>query len=82
MSNEQAARLAGEWVSFHETKRARSTLGGRILGFEQGTGDMADRKVILLGFEHAGRRQAWRGANHGMAMCGGIGEADLPLEVR
>jgi hypothetical protein len=43
---------------------------------------MADRKVILLGFEHAGRRQAWRGANHGMAMCGGIGEADLPLEVR
>lgn len=81
LTDEQAADLLGGWVNFHATKADVSRFGGRILGFEPGSGEMADRKVILFRAEREGREQTWRGADHDMAYTSGILDADLKHEV-
>lgn len=81
ISDDDAAELIGGWVYFHETKSTPARFGGIILGFEPGEADMADRKVILFQGDGRSRGVRWRGANHGMAMCGGVVDADLPHEA-
>jgi hypothetical protein len=80
LSHEQAEVLIGGWVYFHAAKADPSGFGGRIAAVEQGVGDMADRKALLFRAERAGRGQAWRGADHGMAHMSGVVDADFPHE--
>jgi hypothetical protein len=70
IGDEQAAELIGGWVYFHDTKAKPASYGGLILGFEPGEGDMTERKVILFRGDVRSRGERWRGADHGMAMCG------------
>ena len=81
ISDKQAADLIGGWVYYHETKADHARFGGQILGFEQGSADLADRKVILLRADARARGQKWRGADHGMAMSGGLVDADARHEM-
>lgn len=80
LSDEQAVSLVGGWLYLHGSKAEKSSFGGQILGFEQGEGDMANRKIILFRAEITCRGQTWRGADHGMAHTGGVIDADLPHE--
>ena len=81
ISEEQAASLVGGWVYFHETKGDPARFGGQIIGFEQGSADLADRKIILLRADARARGQRWRGAAHGMAMWSGLVDADAEHEL-
>lgn len=81
LNDTQASELLGGWVYFHAVKADPSGFGGQIIGFEQGEGDMADRKVILFRADAGARGQTWRGADHGMAHMSGVVEANSAHEA-
>jgi hypothetical protein len=81
---EQAKVLVGGWVYLHpEGKNNRSQFGGIVesVSLTERVGKVHATGVIFtIASKAEGRNQPWRGANHGIAWCGGVIEGDLPHE--
>jgi hypothetical protein len=83
-SEDDARSLVGGWVYLHPvSKNAPSEFGGIVLGVKPAKlEDRAtqDRYVLTIESRLEGKKQRWRGADHGMAWTGGIVAASLPHE--
>jgi hypothetical protein len=85
ISERDAQQLLGGWIYLHpEGKANRSQFGGVILAVspcERGDGAASEQGVAFtFAARKEGREQVWRGADHGMALTGGVVEASLPHE--
>mgnify|MGYP001182412735 CR=1 FL=1 len=74
-NNPDLEALIGGWVYFHDTKADGSRIGGRIVRIE--LVDRVDKAIsegvaFVFDSKLEGRKQLWRGADHGMAWTGGI----------
>lgn len=84
LREEQARLLVGGWLYLHpETKGDPSAFGGRIIDY-QVTGSeegYPGRIAFIFDAREEGRKQLWRGLNHGMAWTGGPVPANFPHEI-
>jgi hypothetical protein len=76
--------LVGGWLYLHpESKSQPSAFGGIVCSIEPtklpGKAH-EDRYAFIFEVRKEGRRQRWRGAEHGMAWTGGLVEATYPHE--
>jgi hypothetical protein len=84
LSQAEADEIVGGWVYFHPSKAAPSEFGGIVVNVEHT--DKLNRYgkpeiAIILQFQPEARGQKWRGANHGMAWCGGVVPKTLEHEL-
>jgi len=72
----EATRLVGGMIYLHQTKGARSYFGGRVLASREVETESAHSKRIVFTFvfDASARDVSWRGADHGMAVTGGVVE--------
>jgi hypothetical protein len=77
ISEEEATKLLGGWIYFHETKADRSAMGGVVTAVQRADRigeSQPDRYVISFDSRIEGKGQKWRGADHNMAWWSGIVE--------
>lgn len=78
---DDARSLVGGWLYLHEKKRMLSGFGGKIVGFEVTQFEGGERVVFEVEASRYGRKQKWRGLDHGRAWTGGLVDVDLPHEI-
>jgi hypothetical protein len=83
MAASDAETVVGGWIYFHETKKSKSYMGGRVHGVEPTVAPgLAHPDRIVFAFRPAREAKmcAWRGQGHGRAWTGGPVDAALPHE--
>jgi hypothetical protein len=74
IAEEDAAKLVGGMVYFHEAKNSPSYFGGRVSSFHVEHTDEAHAKRIVFNLtsEKQGKGAAWEGSDYSMAWNSGV----------